>query len=227
MTLKTRTKRTFTTTIAAFLVACVAVLNPTATMAKPDEASTPSPPETVMLESGDDAAQEAIKTAASVLEDLPHGAKADLDNAHVSQPEGSDKLMVAVQLSGEGYDEGSFAGVVVDPETGKTSDQVQAKATQSSDTEAQVTTWVNGDSQGTKSVDTAADTSDSQALEAQGADPDVLDCLNALGISTAVALIIISTCASLCAVTVGAGCVACVAGFTAVGGASVGRCLST
>lgn len=226
--MKTKTKRTFTTTIAAFLVASLVVLNPTATIAKPDDASTQSPPETVMLESGDDNAKQAIKAAAPVLGDLPHGAMADLDDAHVSQPEGSDKLMVAVQLSGEGYDEGSFAGVVVDPDTGKTYDQVQAKATQSSDTEAQVTTWVNGDSQGTQSVDTSADTSDSQALSAQGADPDVLDCLNALGISTAAALIIIiSTCASLCAVTVGAGCVACVAGFTAVGGASVGKCLST
>ncbi|NJC58755.1 hypothetical protein [Brevibacterium marinum] len=72
---------------------------------------------------------------------------ADIDDAHASQPEGTDKLMVAVQLSGDGYDKGSFAGVVVDPDIGKTSDQVQVKANQSSDAEAQVTTWVNGESQ--------------------------------------------------------------------------------
>lgn len=222
-----QTKRTLTTSMAAFLVASVAVLNPTATMATPKEQSAPAAADTVMLESSDTEAKEAIEAASPVLNDLPHGAVADLDNAQVSQPEGTDKLMVAVQLSGEDYDKGSFAGVVVDPETGKTSNQVQVKATQSSDAEAQVTTWVNGDSQGTKHVNTSAEASDAQAASLQGADPDVLDCLNALGITTAVALIIISTCATACAATVGVGCVVCVAGFTAVGGASVGKCLST
>jgi len=225
--MKIRSKRPATTAIAAFLVASVAVLNPTVSMASPSEGSASQPPETVMLETGDDDAQRAIDAATPVLESLPHGARADLDKAKVSQPEGSESLMVAVQLTGEGYDEGSFAGVVVDPATGELADQVQVKATQSSGSEAQVTTWVNGDSQGTKAVDTSGEAGDAQSIEAQGADPDVIDCLNALGVSTAVALIIISTCASACAVTVGVGCIVCVAGFTAIGGASVGKCLST
>ena len=184
-----------TTIIAAFLISVLALFNPTTASAAPKGAeSAPAP---AMLNAAEDTAQRAIESARSVLESLPHGAVADMKNAHVSQPEGTNNLMVAVQLSGEGYDEGSFAGVVVNPDNGRTSDLVQVKAEHDEGSNARVTTWVNGDSQGTTTVDTSGDAASSDATPA-GVNPDVLDCLNALGISTAVALIIISTCASAC-----------------------------
>ncbi|MEF9875229.1 MAG: hypothetical protein RR778_16180 [Glutamicibacter sp.] len=170
---------------------------------------------------------------------LRNGAEVDIKQANVARINGSSSLMVAVATSGDGHDEGSFAVAVVDAAGDVVQSFAQVQATYTSDSTAEVKQWVDGsllkqwtveatpeaEAQAAKALSAMSPEGSSVGVAAAG-NEGVIKCLNALGISTMAALVIISTCAAFCAVTVGTGCIICVAGFTAVAGASVGQCLS-
>lgn len=170
---------------------------------------------------------QAASVARSYFRHLPNGGDVNLNRLNFSVAN-ANEIVVASKVFGAGFDDGSYAGVLIDLQTMSIRETVQVKATYNGSS-AKVLTWVNDKLQNSQQVDLIWNSTTANSAKVgvvtRGVSGDIVDCLSALGISTAVALILISTCTSACAVTVGAGCLVCIAGFTALGGASVGKCL--
>lgn len=209
------------------LLACilVSVLTMSSTVVEADtQTSSSNSSSSVISQVGSKQAASAVDIAAQYLQNLPNGAVADISHANVVSVKDTDRLVVAVETTGTHSVKGSFASAVVDLDSRSIVDTYQTKVTSSDHDRYKVASWVDGESTGhPKTVDVSEDT---EVLQAQANKDGVLECLNSLGISVALGVILISSCAAACAVTVGAGCLACVAVITAFNGASVGKCLA-
>lgn len=122
-------------------------------------------------------------------------------------------------VEGEDYGEGSYAGAIVNPD-GNIEDTILSKVTWNSEkTKMHIDTYSNGAEEQSKEVNV------DDLLIPQYNYQKALTCLQASGVSFAAAMGILASCSGLCAATVGAGCVACAVGFSALGGTAAGLCL--
>ncbi|WP_155873928.1 hypothetical protein [Corynebacterium rouxii] len=135
----------------------------------------------------------------------------------LSEPiDGTGIRVASFLVEGGEYGEGSYAGAVITPE-GTISSTMLAQATWNSDrSDLHIDMFSDGEK--TQAKDFKVD--DLMVPQSN----KLLTCLQAAGVTTYAAISIIATCGGLCAVTVGAGCVACAVGFSAMGGTAVGMC---
>lgn len=210
----------------------VAVISAALVMSSTGISAANTMPSSNAIEVSIDDSATAREIAAPILSDLPGGASADLSSASVIRPQGSELLLVAVEVTGVGFDRGSHAGVAVNLETGEIAQSVQLKVTLLSERSSTIVQWIDGQEVNTQTVTLPASVRtldgipQDRGTAAKAAGNDAFQCLAALGIAPIVIWSIIAGCSIFCAATVGAGCIACVAGFTAIGGVSVGICLS-
>lgn len=146
-------------------------------------------------------------------------------------------LLDVADLEGDRLSPGSFVGIARDSRT----DEVVATVVLTSEkvgTETfHVTYVVNGEIVFDRTMSESraqqelierydSPTLDQPTLAAASGWSKFLACMTAAGVSTVVVLAIAGACASICAVTVGAGCVPCVLGFSALAGGAVGACIA-
>lgn len=188
--------------------------------------AAPESEATASITASQDAAPNPLVTEAAsrYFDTLPERPSVAPDRyVHVAV-EGTDYLLVASAMSGEGSDKGSWAGAIIDPKTQQVVQTIRVKVTELSAHSVEARAWVDGDLIHEETV--TLPRNDLNLTTIQAKNSNVIDCLTAAGVSVVAATAIVGICAPLCAVTVGTGCIACAAGITALGGAYVGKCFA-
>lgn len=166
-------------------------------------------------------ASKALEVAVPELEALVGGAELSTEPTLVPTVEGSDYYVVSVSIKGEGFDEGSYAAVMIDSGDWTVAQVVQVGIDILDEKSADTTVWLDGTLH-----DEQHYVVDDAPTGVRAANQNILDCLVSSGVSVVAAGAIVSICVPLCVATVGAGCLACAAGISALGGAYIGKCIN-
>ncbi|PMC74486.1 hypothetical protein CJ197_13330 [Brachybacterium sp. UMB0905] len=133
--------------------------------------------------------------------------------------------VVSAGIVGEEADKGSYIAVMLDKDDLDIAQVIQVNIDILDGQSADVRMWIDGTLSEEQHFTLDSEASDN-SVTTQASRQDIIDCLAAAGVGIVAAAAIVGTCGAICAVTVGAGCIACAAGISALGGAYVGKCFN-
>ncbi len=168
---------------------------------------------------------QALDAAANPLAHLAGGAALDDRSALVAESADGSHYVVSAGLTGSKVDEGSYVAVVLSRGSLEVAQVIQVNIDILDAQSADVNIWIDGELFDEQHV-TVDDAASEGTVTTQASRQDIIDCFAAAGVGVVAATAIVATCGAICAVTVGAGCIACAAGFSVLAGAYAGRCFN-
>lgn len=167
----------------------------------------------------------ALDAASNELANLSGEALLGDQPAVVTQTADGSHYVVSVGIAGDKIDKGSYVAVMLDQSSLEVAQVIQVNLDVLDEQSADITMWIDGELFKEQHF-TLEDEASDDTVTTQASRQDIIDCIAASGAGVVAAAAIVATCGALCAVTVGAGCIACAAGISALGGAYVGKCFN-